>query len=126
MTKKEVEMLKNAIDTHISTLYRDAEAYRQTNNVEAQKDCFSEVRKYRELMDKLNTLIDPIFSEKVAKEIEDDAVDAIRMSGNDIDFDEWYPAWMIDGQGKLTDNPEMKEALKTIWDKAYKSCNYKK
>ena len=126
MTKKEVEMLKNAIDTHITRLYNDAEAYKHTNNVEAQKDCFSEVRKYSELKDKLNTLIDPIFSEKVAREIEDDAVEAIRMSGNEIDFDEWYPAWMIDGQGNLIDNPDKKEALKTIWDKAYASCNYKK
>lgn len=52
MTKNQIEMLKSAIDTHISMLYRDAETYRRNENKEAQMDCLSEVKKYREL--KLN------------------------------------------------------------------------
>ena len=53
MNEQEKEMLKAAIDSHIHLLYRDSEAYKKSNNIEAIKDCMSEVRKYKELKKKL-------------------------------------------------------------------------
>lgn len=53
MTQDEAKMLASAIDTHISMLYRYAEAYRRNGNVEAQLDCFNEVNKFKALKEKI-------------------------------------------------------------------------
>lgn len=53
MNEQEKNMLKAAIDSHIHLLCRDSEAYKRSNNIEAIKDCMSEVRKYKELKEKL-------------------------------------------------------------------------
>ena len=66
------------------------------------------------------------FFTKEEEEIYKDAVDALKMSGNDIDFDEWYPAWMIDENGELTENEAKKARLKVIWDKAVKDLEERK
>lgn len=39
-------MVKRAIDTHISWLYKQVEAYNKQGNVEAKNDCLEEIRKY--------------------------------------------------------------------------------
>ena len=43
------EMIVNAIETHISALYRDVENYTRSGNKEAIIDCYNEIRKYNEL-----------------------------------------------------------------------------
>ena len=53
MTQEEIDMLKRAIDTHISLLYRDEDAYAKNGNQEAAKDCLAEIKKYRSLKQKL-------------------------------------------------------------------------
>lgn len=53
MTQEEIDMLKRAIDTHISLLYRDGLAYTKNGNQEAAKDCLAEIKKYRSLKRKL-------------------------------------------------------------------------
>ena len=55
MTQDEVKMLASAIDTHISMLYRDAEAYKRNGNVEAQLDCLNEVKKFNALKEKIRS-----------------------------------------------------------------------
>lgn len=55
MTQDDIQMLSNAIDTHISMLYRDAEAYKRNGNVEAQLDCLNEVNKFRALKEKIRS-----------------------------------------------------------------------
>lgn len=57
MEKKEIEMLENAIHTHIRMLYNDAEAYKRMNNFEAQIDCIKEIKKYKQLKNKLDTIL---------------------------------------------------------------------
>ena len=42
-------MIVNAIDTHISMLYKNAEVYKTSHCVEAQIDCLNEINKYKEL-----------------------------------------------------------------------------
>ncbi len=49
MKQEERDMLKRAIDTHTNCLYRDAEAYKKNGNIEAQKDCLNEIKKYTKL-----------------------------------------------------------------------------
>lgn len=39
-------MVKRAIDTHISLLYKQVEAYNKQGNVEAKNYCLEEIRKY--------------------------------------------------------------------------------
>ena len=56
MTKEEFKMLKRAIDSHTHLLLQDVEAYKETSNVEAIKDCLNEVRKYNTLKQKINNL----------------------------------------------------------------------
>ena len=53
MTQEEIDMLKRAIDTHISLLYRDEYAYAKNGNQEAAKDCLAEIKKYQSLKRKL-------------------------------------------------------------------------
>ena len=55
------------------------------------------------------------------KEVYNDAVEAIAMSGGIIDFEDWVPGWMINENGDgLIEDEELKCKLKTIWDKANK------
>lgn len=49
LSESQVLMVKNAIATHVSALYREADAYSRNGNIEATKDCFNEARKYNEL-----------------------------------------------------------------------------
>ena len=44
MTKN--EMIKRAIDTHITMLYKQIEAYNKQKNYEAKNDCLEEIRKF--------------------------------------------------------------------------------
>ena len=53
MTQEEIDMLKHAIETHISALYRSEDAYAKNGNQEAVKDCLAEIKKYRSLKQKL-------------------------------------------------------------------------
>lgn len=53
MTQEEIDMLKRAIDTHISLLYCDEYAYTKNGNQEAAKDCLAEIKKYQSLKRKL-------------------------------------------------------------------------
>lgn len=53
MTQEEIDMLKSAIDTHISLLYRDEDVYAKNGNQEAAKDCLTEIKKYQSLKRKL-------------------------------------------------------------------------
>ncbi len=53
MTKEEIEMIKRAIDSHISFLYRSEDAYHRNGNIEAVKDCLSEIRKFSNLKDNI-------------------------------------------------------------------------
>lgn len=53
MTQEEIDMLKRAIDTHISLLCRDEDAYAKNGNQEAAKDCLAEIKKYQSLKRKL-------------------------------------------------------------------------
>lgn len=115
MTKNEIEMLKNAIDSHLDRLFRDYEAYRKTDNKEAQIDCLLERKKYLELKQKLPAFI---FSDEQRIEIQDDAVSAIIMSGNDITFDEWAPAWMLNEKGEQIEDNDRLDALRYIWGQA--------
>ena len=46
MTKENTIMIKRAIDTHISMLYRQVEAYIKQANFEAKNDCLKEIRKF--------------------------------------------------------------------------------
>lgn len=48
------DMLNNAIDTHISCLYREADAYKRTSSKEAMMDCLQEINKYRALKKAIN------------------------------------------------------------------------
>ena len=53
MTQKEIDMLKRAIDSHISALYNSEDAYVKQGNQEAVKDCLAEIKKYQSLKRKL-------------------------------------------------------------------------
>ncbi len=53
MTKEEINMLKRAIETHISVLYGEKDAYVKYGNLEAIKDCLAEIKKYQSLKEKL-------------------------------------------------------------------------
>ncbi len=53
MTEQEIIMLGVAIDSHVHLLLRDADAYRNTGNIEAIKDCLDEVRRFKALKEKL-------------------------------------------------------------------------
>lgn len=53
MTQEEIDMLKRAIETHISALYRSEDAYAKNDNQEAAKDCLAEIKKYQSLKRKL-------------------------------------------------------------------------
>lgn len=46
MTKEKTIMVKRAIDTHISMLYRQVDAYIKQENYEAKNDCLEEIRKF--------------------------------------------------------------------------------
>ena len=53
LSAEEIAQLKNAISTHVSRLYADADAYKKSGAVEAQMDCLAEIRKYESLKKKL-------------------------------------------------------------------------
>ena len=38
-----------AIQTHIKKLYADADKYKEMGNIEAQKDCMNEIKKYQNI-----------------------------------------------------------------------------
>ena len=46
-------MLKCAIETHISALYRSEDVYAKNGNMEAVIDCLAEIKKYQSLKRKL-------------------------------------------------------------------------
>ena len=47
------DMIRSAIETHISSLYWLAEEYKKNGNREAQMDCLNEVKKYEQLKEKI-------------------------------------------------------------------------
>ena len=53
MTEQEIVMMGVAIDYHVHMLYNQADDYRKTDNTEAIKDCYAEVRKFKALKEKL-------------------------------------------------------------------------
>jgi len=55
MTEQEIIMLGVAIDSHVRMLLNEADAYRKTDNTEAIKECLDEVRRFKELKEKLES-----------------------------------------------------------------------
>ena len=53
MTEQEIIMLGVAIDSHVRMLLNEEEAYKRNGNTEAVKDCLAEIRKFKELKEKL-------------------------------------------------------------------------
>lgn len=53
MTEQEIIMLGVAIDTHVKMLLREADAYDRNGNTEAVRECLYEVRRFKELKEKL-------------------------------------------------------------------------
>lgn len=53
MTEQEIIMLGVAIDTHVNMLLNEEEAYKRNGNTEAVKECLAEVRRFKELKEKL-------------------------------------------------------------------------
>ena len=58
-------------------------------------------------------------------QIYSDALDALRMSDYTIEFDEWYPAWMIDSNGNLVENEKRKNMLLELFNRAKRELNVK-
>lgn len=55
MTEQEIIMLGVAIDTHVKMLLNEEEAYKRNGNTEAVKECLDEVRRFKELKEKLES-----------------------------------------------------------------------
>ena len=55
MTEQEIIMLGVAIDTHVKMLLNQQEAYMHTGNTEAINECLDEVRRFKELKEKLES-----------------------------------------------------------------------
>lgn len=53
MTEQEIIMLGVAIDSHVRMLLNEEETYKRNGNTEAVKDCLAEIRKFKELKEKL-------------------------------------------------------------------------
>ena len=53
MTEQEIIMLGVAIDSHVKMLLNEEEAYKRNGNTEAVKECLDEVRRFKELKEKL-------------------------------------------------------------------------
>ncbi len=53
MDEQKIEMLRQAINTHISMLYRQKDIYQRNGNTEGAKDCLAEIRKYQTLKSEL-------------------------------------------------------------------------
>ena len=53
MNKEEVEMLERAIDSYVHLLFCDIDEYKETGNTEPIQDCYSEIRKYKAIKEKL-------------------------------------------------------------------------
>lgn len=53
MNKEEIEMLKRAIDSYVHLLFCDIDEYKETGNTEPIQDCYSEIRKYKTIKEKL-------------------------------------------------------------------------
>ena len=54
-------------------------------------------------------------------EIYQDAIEALRMSDGMIEFEEWFPGWMVDENGEFMEDEMRKTNLKVIWDKAVRT-----
>lgn len=52
-TNEEMRIVKYALQERIDRMYRDADAYKNVGNVEAQKDCLNEVRLAQNLLNKI-------------------------------------------------------------------------
>jgi len=55
MTEQEIIMLGVAIDSHVNLLLKDEDAYKRNGNTEAVKECLAEVRRFKELKEKLES-----------------------------------------------------------------------
>lgn len=53
MTTEAADMIRRAIESHVSQLYRQIDGYRDQNNPEAVRACMDEIRKYQELKKQL-------------------------------------------------------------------------
>lgn len=58
------------------------------------------------------------------KEVINDAQEALSMDRY-MDFEEWYPAWMIDENGQMINNPTMLKNLKSIFENAQRELGIK-
>lgn len=55
-TKEELGIIINSLTLRESAMLRDAEAYRDQKNVDAQKDCLNEFHKAHKLRDKIREM----------------------------------------------------------------------
>ena len=55
MNEQEIIMLGVAIDTHVKMLLNEEEAYKRNGNTEAVKECLAEVKRFKELKEKLES-----------------------------------------------------------------------
>lgn len=56
LTQSEIEIIKHALMLRESRMLSDADAYKEQNNPDAQKDCLDEWRKTHQLADRFYTL----------------------------------------------------------------------
>ena len=54
-TKEELRIIKYALNGRADRMARDAIAYKNVGNVEAQKDCLNEMRLAQNLLEKIKT-----------------------------------------------------------------------
>ncbi len=55
MNEQEIIMLGVAIDSHTKMLLNEEDAYKRNGNTEAVKECLAEVRRFKELKEKLES-----------------------------------------------------------------------
>ena len=49
MTTEAADMIRRAIESHVSQLYRQIDGYRDQKNPEAVRACLDEIRKFEDL-----------------------------------------------------------------------------
>ena len=63
-TKEEFDVISHALTLRESAMLRDAEAYRDQHNLDAQKDCMDEWRKTHILNEKISAMARTLHKEK--------------------------------------------------------------
>ena len=59
------------------------------------------------------------------KEIINDAKEALRFDRY-MEFEEWYPAWMIDENGQMINNPARLKNLQSIFENVQRELGIKR